>query len=719
MSDVGFGALSVDIVGNLDVSYTAALKNAEGQLKSTQANLNRTLAAVEKAFKSVAGGLKNVLGPVFSLRTAFATLLGAGGLGLLAKNALDAADAIVDMADRIGISTDALQELMYVASQSGLSVEQLETGLRKLNEVIASAAAGQKNNILTQLGISAKDAAGNVRPLTDVMLELADAFQKAGPQSAAGIKILTEAFGSRAGTAFAGALKDGAAGVRQLIDDARRLGLVLENDLLRGAASANDALDRMKMIVGTNLTRLLLQLAPSIERVAQAFADAAPQIREFADAVSKALFGLQSLSLQGLAKELKSVNDQLERENQLDAAARKVTPFGLNPRGDAVRNQLQQRKAEVEALIELEKERQRALQNVKPAAGGVVPGGMNERAPADKMAEYLAAMRESVVLSQAEAKEREILEAILRAEAIARDQAANGQRRSAELSQAERDSITGYVQLRQQATEAEKEANKAKDEGKQLFEATRTPAEAYAAELERINRLLEINATDEDTASRARAQAKKTFEQADEGAKQAKEASDQLAISFKSAFEEAVIGGGKIGDIFEALIQDIIKMIIQLYILKPLLNSIAKQMEGILGGGGGSFLSGLFGGGSGATAGAGGGGEGSLFGAANGASWQVGGSGGTDSQLVAFRASPNERVNVSTPGQAAGMGGGGVTVNVINKTDGKARTEERQGDNGERMIEVIVEKAMRRPGSGLNKAMSDTYGAKLQLSKRG
>jgi hypothetical protein len=47
------------------------------------------------------------------------------------------------------------------------------------------------------------------------------------------------------------------------------------------------------------------------------------------------------------------------------------------------------------------------------------------------------------------------------------------------------------------------------------------------------------------------------------------------------------------------------------------------------------------------------GGIGKLLGFANGGSFRVGGSGGTDSQLVAFKATPGEMVNVRTPGQAS------------------------------------------------------------------
>jgi hypothetical protein len=58
-----------------------------------------------------------------------------------------------------------------------------------------------------------------------------------------------------------------------------------------------------------------------------------------------------------------------------------------------------------------------------------------------------------------------------------------------------------------------------------------------------------------------------------------------------------------------------------------------------------------------------GGGLGKLFGFATGGSFKVGGSGGTDSSLVAFKATPGEMVDVRTPGQARG---GGATIHMHN-----------------------------------------------------
>ena len=50
-----------------------------------------------------------------------------------------------------------------------------------------------------------------------------------------------------------------------------------------------------------------------------------------------------------------------------------------------------------------------------------------------------------------------------------------------------------------------------------------------------------------------------------------------------------------------------------------------------------------------------------LLGFQHGGSFKVGGSGGRDSQLVAFKASPREKVTVETPGQQGKRGGGNVT----------------------------------------------------------
>ena len=70
------------------------------------------------------------------------------------------------------------------------------------------------------------------------------------------------------------------------------------------------------------------------------------------------------------------------------------------------------------------------------------------------------------------------------------------------------------------------------------------------------------------------------------------------------------------------------------------------------------------------------GGLGGMLGFQHGGSFMVGGSGGADSQTVAFRASPGERVTVTPPGRAAA--GGGVSQTIV--VQGSLVTERQLAD---------------------------------------
>ncbi len=106
---------------------------------------------------------------------------------------------------------------------------------------------------------------------------------------------------------------------------------------------------------------------------------------------------------------------------------------------------------------------------------------------------------------------------------------------------------------------------------------------------------------------------------------------------------------------------------------------------------------------------------------ATGGSWNVGGSGGTDSQVVAFRASPDERVSVSRPGD--GMGGMMVNVSVVNNVQNAGvQVNQRADGNGGKTIEILIDelvsKNIKTPGSKSSRALRDSFGLTQQTSGR-
>ena len=86
---------------------------------------------VRKGFDSMKSRLAGITKAVFSFQGALGGILGVGGLGALVTQSLSAADAIAKTADKVGLSTDALQELRHAADLSGVSTETLDMAMQR------------------------------------------------------------------------------------------------------------------------------------------------------------------------------------------------------------------------------------------------------------------------------------------------------------------------------------------------------------------------------------------------------------------------------------------------------------------------------------------------------------------------------------------------------------------------------------------------------------
>lgn len=143
---------------------------------------------------------------------------------------------------------------------------------------------------------------------------------------------------------------------------------------------------------------------------------------------------------------------------------------------------------------------------------------------------------------------------------------------------------------------------------------------------------------------------------------QSKLLGDVLTRVFKGAEDAFVqfIETGKVDfkKLISSMISDIARLAFQSFVTKPLQGVLQSFLGNFLpGAGGGGGFGNLF-----SSIGSGFSNIFSGIGFATGGDFTVGGGGGVDSQLVAFRASPGERVSVSRPGQEGGNGGGSTQI---------------------------------------------------------
>lgn len=145
--------------------------------------LNRGLQSVETTAKGVTGAMRGMTGAAAGLSGALGTLaplLSVAGLVGLVKNAVDAGDAMHDLAQSTGVSVEALAKFKKAAAVSGTDIESVAKAMGRLSRGMVEAAVTGKGKAaegLNALSLSATNANGKLKSTDQVMLEVANRFK--------------------------------------------------------------------------------------------------------------------------------------------------------------------------------------------------------------------------------------------------------------------------------------------------------------------------------------------------------------------------------------------------------------------------------------------------------------------------------------------------------------------------------------------------------------
>jgi hypothetical protein len=222
------------------------------------------LASVKANLEGLSSAASKVNGVLASLGAA----LSLGALVAAGKAALDTADKLSKLSQKTGISVESLSLLKPIAEQSGTSLEGLANGLKKLSSAMVEAAGGSKEQVeaFSRLGVSVKDAAGHLRPTEEVLLDLADAFA-AMPDGAEKSALAVKLFG-KSGVELIPFLNQGRAGIEQLKQKFKELGLEISGDTAKAAEKFNDTLDTVKQALSGIAMKVMEAALPALQKLA-------------------------------------------------------------------------------------------------------------------------------------------------------------------------------------------------------------------------------------------------------------------------------------------------------------------------------------------------------------------------------------------------------------------------------------------------------------------
>lgn len=208
------------------------------KISDEAAKIKKPLEEAQTASASFFNGLKNAAGLI---GVAFSAQAVVGFVG----HVFDAAGAIGDMADKLGISAEAAQRFQYAAEQSGSSLDTVGTAIGFMNKALAE---GSKSTVgaLTDVGLKFQDIRSMqpedaFRAISEAIKGISDPMEQA--------RIVTELFG-RSALDLLPAIK---AGITEVGDQTNVMSDNTVASLKRASDAWSDLGTRVTVVTGTML----------------------------------------------------------------------------------------------------------------------------------------------------------------------------------------------------------------------------------------------------------------------------------------------------------------------------------------------------------------------------------------------------------------------------------------------------------------------------------
>ena len=220
---------------------------------------------IEWDTKALDAGSRTVAGAISHVRE-LGTMLAASeivqGIRDFAADFEDAAGRLQDTADVMGVTTTELQELKHAAVMAGLSTDAASAALSHLQQASAAAGQGAKgpSDAFRALGVHVRDAGGEVRPVSDLLDDLAVNFSHV-QDPARRAQLAQDLFG-RSGARLVNVLHDGEGGLAALRGELEQLGGGMFPEAVAAANDYGDATDRLRVAQSSLRSVVAVELLP-------------------------------------------------------------------------------------------------------------------------------------------------------------------------------------------------------------------------------------------------------------------------------------------------------------------------------------------------------------------------------------------------------------------------------------------------------------------------
>lgn len=217
-----------DTAAALVIQLSADFKDFKKQMQAATGVFDAEARKIERKQAQLKKTLETGFGK-------FGTVLSAAAVIGFGRSILNTADALSDASQQLGITTQQLQGLDYAARVSGASSEKLVQALSFLSDGLGEAQRGEGN--LAKFMRENNVAMGTT---VEVLYDVADRVKNATTQTEK-MNIATTALGAKGGKSMVSFLNQGADGLRRLQAEAGKKGQIWDADTIAKLDSAKDS----------------------------------------------------------------------------------------------------------------------------------------------------------------------------------------------------------------------------------------------------------------------------------------------------------------------------------------------------------------------------------------------------------------------------------------------------------------------------------------------
>jgi len=228
----------------------------------------RDLNAIAKATENADKRFEAAFSSVKKFAGALTAGLTVGAVVASIQRNIDAMDELSKAVSKVGIAAEDLQKLRYAADLSGVSAEALDKSIGKLAVSMSDLETGTTDaqKALRAIGVKSSDSP------TEALDKIADQFAKM-PDGIDKTSMAIKIFG-KAGADLIPLLNGGAAGLKELGDEAERYGGILSGGTLKAAEAFNDNMSRLHRVMAGVVAQTTAGMLPALQTLTQFMVDA-------------------------------------------------------------------------------------------------------------------------------------------------------------------------------------------------------------------------------------------------------------------------------------------------------------------------------------------------------------------------------------------------------------------------------------------------------------